>query len=42
MTFSLEAELSGAKRLMRGMVQKTMDFEVATVANLKRVMEEAS
>jgi uncharacterized protein YndB with AHSA1/START domain len=41
-TFSLEAELSGAKRLMKGMVQKTMDSEVATLTNLKRVMEEAS
>jgi carbon monoxide dehydrogenase subunit G len=38
--FELEAELGGLKRLMAPMVQKTMDGEVAALANLKRVLEE--
>jgi len=39
-TFSLDAELSGWKRLvMAGAVQKTMDAEVAALATLKRVLE---
>ena len=37
--FELEAELGGLKRLMAPMVQKTMDSEVAALANLKRVLE---
>jgi hypothetical protein len=41
-TFSLDAELSGTKKLMRGMVQKSMDGEVGALANLKRVLEEMS
>jgi uncharacterized membrane protein len=39
--FELEAELRGLKRLMAPMVQKTMDSEVAALANLKRVLEES-
>jgi carbon monoxide dehydrogenase subunit G len=38
-TFSLEAEVTGAMKLMKGKVQKTMDGEVGTLANLKRVLE---
>jgi carbon monoxide dehydrogenase subunit G len=38
--FELEAELGGLKRLMAPMVQKTMNSEVAALANLKRVLEE--
>jgi uncharacterized protein YndB with AHSA1/START domain len=39
-TFALQAELGGIQRLlMGGMVQKTMDAEVAALANLKRVLE---
>ena len=38
-TFSLEATLSGLKKTMNGMVQKSMDAEVAALADLKRVME---
>jgi carbon monoxide dehydrogenase subunit G len=38
-TFSLEAEVSGAMKLMKGKVQKTMDGEVAHLADLKRVLE---
>jgi carbon monoxide dehydrogenase subunit G len=37
--FELEAELGGLKRLMAPMVQKTMNSEVAALANLKRVLE---
>jgi carbon monoxide dehydrogenase subunit G len=39
--FELEAELGGLKRLLAPMVQKTMDAEVAALANLKRVLEES-
>lgn len=39
-TFSLDAELSGWKKLvMGGAVQKTMDAEVASLARLKAVLE---
>ena len=38
-TFSLEAELSGLKKTMNGMVQKSMDAEVGALAGLKQVME---
>ncbi|MFI5225043.1 MAG: SRPBCC family protein [Candidatus Limnocylindrales bacterium] len=39
-TFSLEAELSGIKKLlMGGAVQKTMDAEVASLGTLKAVLE---
>lgn len=38
-TFSLDADLSGAMKLMKGKVQKTMDAEVGTLENLKRVLE---
>jgi carbon monoxide dehydrogenase subunit G len=41
-TFSLDAELSGAMKLMKGRVQKTMDGEVGTLENLKRVLEGGS
>jgi uncharacterized protein YndB with AHSA1/START domain len=38
--FSLEAELSGPKKwLLGGMVQKSMNNEVANLDNLKRVLE---
>ena len=37
---SLRADLAGVKRLlMSGMVQKTMNAEVAAIDNLKRIME---
>jgi carbon monoxide dehydrogenase subunit G len=39
--FELEAELRGLKRLLAPMVQKTMDSEVAALANLKRVLEKS-
>lgn len=40
LTFTLEAELSGVQRiLMGGAVQRTMDAEVRTLENLKRVLE---
>ena len=40
LTFALDAELSGIKKLlMGGAVQKTMDAEVASLATLKRVLE---
>ncbi len=39
--FELEAEVGGLKRLLAPMVQKTMDGEVAALANLKRVLEES-
>lgn len=39
-TFALQAQLGGVQRLlMGGMVQKTMEAEVAALANLKRVLE---
>jgi hypothetical protein len=38
-TFSLEVEVSGAMKLMKGKVQKTMDGEVGTLDNLKRILE---
>jgi hypothetical protein len=38
-TFSLEAEVSGAMKLMKGKIQKTMDGEVETLANLQRLLE---
>jgi carbon monoxide dehydrogenase subunit G len=41
-TFSLEVEVSGAMKLMKGKVQKTMDGEVAHLADLKRVLESGS
>ena len=38
--FSLDADLAGPKKwLMGGMVQKTMNNEVANLDNLKRVLE---
>jgi len=37
--FELEAELSGFKRLLSTMVQKTMTSEVEALTNLKRVLE---
>jgi carbon monoxide dehydrogenase subunit G len=40
-TFSLEAEVTGAMKLMKGKVQKAMDAEVGTLANLKQVLEAA-
>ena len=40
-TFSLEAALSGLKKTMSGMVQESMDGEVGSLANLKRVLESA-
>jgi uncharacterized membrane protein len=40
LTLSLQADLAGVKRLfMSGMVQKTMDAEVAAIDNLKRLLE---
>jgi carbon monoxide dehydrogenase subunit G len=40
LTFSLDVELSGLRRLLMGSaVQKTMDAEVRTLDNLKRVLE---
>ena len=39
-TFALQAELGGIQKLLLGgMVQKTMDAEVAALANLKRALE---
>jgi hypothetical protein len=39
-TFSLEAELGGIKKLlMGGAVQKTMDAEVAATERLKSILE---
>lgn len=38
-TFSLEANLSGARKLMTPMVSKSMRNEVAALGNLKRVLE---
>jgi uncharacterized membrane protein len=40
LTLSLQADLAGVKRLlMSGMVQKTMDAEVAAIDNVKRLLE---
>ena len=40
LTFTLDAELSGLRRLLLGsMVQKTMDAEVKALDDLKRVLE---
>ena len=40
LTLSLRAHLAGVKRLvMSGMVQKTMDAEVAAIDNLQRLLE---
>lgn len=40
LTFSLDAQLSGLRKvLMGGAVQRTMDSEVRTLDNLKRVLE---
>jgi hypothetical protein len=40
LTLSLQADLGGVKRLlMSGMVQRTMDAEVAAIDNLKRLLE---
>jgi uncharacterized membrane protein len=40
LTLSLRADLGGVKRLlMSGMVQKTMDAEVAAIENVKRILE---
>jgi carbon monoxide dehydrogenase subunit G len=40
LTFSLDAGLTGLRRLLMGsMAQKTMDAEVRTLDNLKRVLE---
>ncbi|HET8586381.1 MAG TPA: SRPBCC family protein [Candidatus Limnocylindria bacterium] len=40
LTFSLDAQLSGVRRLLMGSaVQKTMDAEVRTLDNLKAVLE---
>lgn len=40
LTMSLQADLAGVKRLfMSGMVQKTMDAEVAAIDNVKRLLE---
>jgi carbon monoxide dehydrogenase subunit G len=41
-TFSLEAEVTGAMKLMKGKVQKTMEGEVAHLDDLKRVLEAGS
>jgi uncharacterized membrane protein len=40
-TFSLDASLGGFQRLFMGsMVQRTMDLEVAALANVKRILEQ--
>ena len=40
LTLSLQADLAGVKRLvMSGMVQQTMDAEVAAIENVKRILE---
>lgn len=39
LTFSLNAELKGLKKLMSPMVQKQMDAEVGNLEKLKRVLE---
>ncbi len=43
LTFSLEAEMSGLRKLFMGsMVSRTMASEVMTLENLKRVLETSS
>jgi uncharacterized protein YndB with AHSA1/START domain len=43
LTFSLDAELRGIKKLfMGGAVQKTMDAEVAAIDRLKQLLESSS
>jgi uncharacterized membrane protein len=40
LTLSLQADLAGVKRLfMSGMVQESMDAEVAAIDNIKRLLE---
>ena len=40
MTFSLDAQLTGLRKLLMGsMVQKTMDSEVRNLDNAKRLLE---
>ena len=39
LTFTLHFEPKGIARLMDGMIQKTMQSEVATLGNLKKVLE---
>ena len=40
LTLAHQADLAGVKRLfMSGMVQKTMDAEVAAIDNVKRLLE---
>jgi carbon monoxide dehydrogenase subunit G len=40
LTFTLDAQLSGLRKLLMGsMVQRTMDAEVASIDNVKRVLE---
>jgi hypothetical protein len=40
LTLSLQADLRGVRRLvMSGMVQQTMDAEVAAIDNVKRLLE---
>ena len=39
MRFELEADMRGLKRLIAPMVQKTMNDEVARLAQLKHVIE---
>jgi uncharacterized protein YndB with AHSA1/START domain len=40
LTFALDAELTGLRKaVMAGAVQKTMDAEVRTLDNLKRILE---
>ena len=40
LTFGLDAELTGLRRLLMGsMVQRTMDAEVRSLDNLRRVLE---
>ncbi len=42
MTFALAADLGAAKALlMAGMVQRTMDAEVAALSRLKGILERA-
>jgi carbon monoxide dehydrogenase subunit G len=42
-TFSLQAELGGLKKLLMGkMVQRTMDAEVGALSKLKQVLEQPS
>jgi hypothetical protein len=40
LTFSLDAQLTGLRKLLMGsMVQKTMDSEVHNLDNAKRILE---